>query len=142
MSNTRLLNSIASPSEIVRRIERSFRPISKSSYSQSSAFHTLICWCCSGGVLSGIIQLLLDALVVLSHARGALGVQENLVVDTNRAARGVNLHSISPDDLVHPERAPGLVRQELRVVKHIRAPHVARLHQLEPVCRGPRVQVV
>src|SRR5258708_19539074 len=42
------LNSMLSPSEIVRRIERARLPTSKSSYNQSSAFQMAISLCLAG----------------------------------------------------------------------------------------------
>src|SRR5208337_1096732 len=99
MSRTRLLKSIASPSEIVLRIERSFRPTSNSSYSQSSAFQILICWCFSRGVLSGMFQGLMDRIIVLAHPRGGLWAEEDFIVDTDRTPCRVHFHSIAPNNL-------------------------------------------
>src|SRR5215469_10447064 len=123
MSNTRLLKSIPSPSKMVRRSERSFRPTSNSSYIQSSAFQTLICWRLSRGVLSGIFQFLLNGCVVGSHARRGLGAYKNFVIDANGASRGVNFHSLAPHDLVHLQHLPRFVSDELCIVKHVRAPY-------------------
>src|ERR1700722_306757 len=48
MSRTIALKAMLSPSEIVRRMERARKPISKSSYFQSSAFQIRISLCLTG----------------------------------------------------------------------------------------------
>src|SRR5258707_376300 len=68
MSSTRLLNSMHSPSDNVRRIDRIWRPGVMSSQYQASAFHTGMSGCFSSGVFLGVVAIVKSAPVRMSDS--------------------------------------------------------------------------
>src|ERR1017187_5605957 len=74
-SSTRELNSMASPSEIVRRIERILQPISKSSYNHVSVLNNGISVCLAGSGL-GFSRSLIVHLCPAARGRLVCGLHD------------------------------------------------------------------